>query len=349
MSSSVQKALIRKAEVVADSGFTKNLLFWYSKNKESHPWREYWKQYKSPYHVWVSEIMLQQTLIKVVTPLYVRFIKKFPNLQSLAAAETKDLQQAVKGLGYYNRFDRLHKAAKFLCGQGESLVWPNTFESWKKIPGVGDYTASALSSICFNEAAAVVDGNVERVFSRIFCITEEINSYAMKKNLRQVGQTLLCVKNPGDFNQALMELGQKVCLKAKPLCHLCPVAKNCKALAKNKTEELPVVIKNKKSVAVQLKALVIEKKGKIFLEQRDKSSKFLKNRLGFPLVESKQKPKQVLGSFSHQITHHKISVDVVKSLKTPENGLWVSKETLASHLIASLDNKVLKALERANS
>ena len=124
--------------------------------------------------------------------------------------------------------------------------------------------------------------------------------------------------------------------------------KTAKLLQKNKAEELPVVIKNKKSVAVQLKALVIEKKGKVFLEQRDKSSKFLKNRLGFPLVESNQKPKQILGSFSHQITHHKIKVDVVRSSKNPENGLWVSKESLASNLIASLDTKILKALEKAN-
>ena len=295
--SKIRKRLLQEAENVASKNFSKRILCWYLKNREKHPWRIYWEQHQTPYHVWVSEIMLQQTLIKVVTPLYIAFIKKFPDLAALAQAEKKDLQQAVKGLGYYNRFDRLHKAAKFLCEQQGVPMWPATYEEWKKIPGVGDYTASALSSICLNEESAVVDGNVERVLSRIFLIKEEINSYAMKKTLKAVSQVLISSKNPGDYNQGIMELGQKTCLKAKPLCTICPVKSFCKAYAKGQTNKVPVVVQNKKTVDISMTALVVQKRGKILLSHRGENSRFLKNRTGFPLLESAKKKELPLEAF----------------------------------------------------
>lgn len=350
-----KEKLFKNSCSLKNKGFSQELLTWYQISKEDHPWRAFWQKHKSPYHVWVSEIMLQQTLIKVVVPLYIKFIKKFPNLRSLAQAETRDLQQAVKGLGYYNRFDRLHKAAKYLCEQGSRVVWPSTHAAWKKIPGVGEYTASALSSICFDEKKAVVDGNVERVLSRLFLITDTINSYSMKKTLQELSQNLITEEEPGDYNQGIMELGQKVCLKSKPLCGSCPVSVHCVAFKKKLTHTVPVVVKAKKSVEVHLKALVTVRKNKIFLANRENGSRFLKNRMGFPLEELKKtekKSEKLIGSFSHSITHHKIRVDIVKSSVSSlkkQQGLWVEAKDLESCLISSLDGKILKFMRRDES
>ena len=340
--------LLKQGPVLKKTGFSKNLLNWYQENKESHPWRTFWLKHKSPYHVWVSEIMLQQTLIKVVIPLYLKFFKKFPKIQDLANAESKELQQAVKGLGYYNRFDRLHKAAQYLCEKKLPVEWPDSYEAWKKIPGVGEYTASALSSICLDEVKAVVDGNVERVLSRLFLIREEINTYSMKKILGELSQTLILEESPGDYNQGIMELGQKICLKSKPLCSSCPVSSYCLAYKKKATDSVPVVLKNKKSVEINITALIAVKKGKVFLTKRGEKSRFLKNRVGFPLLEIK-KTGPSLGSFSHSITHHKIRVRVVKSSAQglPKNleGIWVEKSELENNLMSSLDSKILNCFQ----
>ena len=154
--------------------FTKRLVSWYQENKRDLPWRLRWRKNQDPYEVWVSEIMLQQTVIKAVIPAYERFLKCFPDVHSLANANEDDVRLASRGLGYYRRFKLMHQGAKYLSLNPEKL-WPQTFAQWKEISGIGDYTAAAISSICFDDCSPVVDGNVERVFCRLFDIRLEPN------------------------------------------------------------------------------------------------------------------------------------------------------------------------------
>ena len=351
--SSALPQLEKRAKSQKFKSFSRNLLSWYRDVKAPHPWRLFWEEHRDPYHVWVSEVMLQQTLIKVVTPLYIRFIKRFPTAYDLSRAKEEDLRPYVKGLGYYSRFDRLHRAVKLLCEEGPDFSWPQDHKEWKKLPGVGEYTASAISSIAFSEVKAVVDGNVERVFSRIFSIREPINSPRMKKDLQAVGELLICKESPGDYNQALMELGQTHCSKAEPSCLLCPVKSVCQAKKDKVQSDLPLVIKNDKKVELDLYALIVKKKGKVFLSKREVSSPFLKNRPGFPLfkkLEKKPLKKDILGSLKHTITHHKITLHVVsaeeKHLAESDKGQWISPKKLSENLMTSLDMKAYKILIR---
>lgn len=334
--------------------FSKKLLAWYKRGKARHPWRLLWEKHGDPYHVWVSEIMLQQTVIKAVTPLYIAFMEKFPTVFDLAEASEEELRASVKGLGYYSRFDRLHRAAKELCDGKDSFEWPETFSDWKKLPGIGDYTASAISSIAFDVVQVVVDGNVERVFSRLFEIYEPINSPAMKKSLKELGQALICHENPGDFNQALMELGQTHCAKTKPSCETCPVKSSCLAFKKGVQASLPNVLKREEKVDVDLYLYVLKKKNQIFLSKREGKTPFLKNRPGFPLLrdlEKKPFKKDILASYKHTITKHNIKTHVVlgdEKLAKKEEGFWVKEKDLADALMTSLDMKAFKILEKQN-
>ena len=341
---------LKFAQGSAFEDFSTKLLAWYKKEKASHPWRLLWEKHKDPYHVWVSEIMLQQTVIKAVTPLYVEFIKKFPTVFDLAKAKEESLRTAVKGLGYYSRFDRLHRAAKDLCAKKDFFEWPQTFLEWKKLPGVGDYTASAISSIAFNEVKAVVDGNVERVFSRLFEIYEPINSAPMKKSLQEISESLICKKNPGDYNQAIMELGQTHCSKNNPSCKSCPVSFSCISFKKNTQNSLPNVLKREEKVDVDLYLFVIQKKNKFFLSKREGATPFLKNRPGFFLLrdlEKKPLKKEICGVYKHTITKHNIKVHVVlgsEEMIKKEKGIWVEAKKLQDALMTSLDLKALKVL-----
>ena len=347
----LQKSL-KQAKSSKFKNFSTDLLFWYDEVKVSHPWREFWEEHQDPYHVWVSEVMLQQTLIRVVTPIYVRFIKKFPTARSLADAKEEEIRAYVKGLGYYSRFDRLHRAVKILCEASTPLSWPNGFSEWKKLPGIGDYTASAITSIAFNEVRAVLDGNVERVLSRLFMISEPINSPSMKKDLQKICDVLVSTDRPGDYNQALMELGQTHCSKSEPSCESCPVSSCCLARRKNVQNTLPNIVKRKAREDLDLFALVVKKRGKIFLSNREGDSPFLKNRPGFPLLKNlKKKPlkKDLIGTYKHSITHHNIKVHVISceesSLSKKEEGVWVGMKDLESKLMTSLDMKAFKQIE----
>ena len=155
-----------------------------SKNKRSLPWREMFAQHASPYHVWVSEIMLQQTVIKAVIPKYLSFFERFPTVFDLAAAQEEDVRLACQGLGYYRRFKLMHNCAKKLCENKneKNFVWPGSYKEWLSYPGIGTYTASAISSICLSEAQMVVDGNVERLMCRLHDIRLEPNLAPLKKN-----------------------------------------------------------------------------------------------------------------------------------------------------------------------
>jgi len=261
--------------------FSKILTNWYSVNKRNLPWRET----KNPYNIWLSEIILQQTQVKQGLPYYENFVNKFPTVNDLANANETDVLKLWQGLGYYSRARNLHFSAKHIShdlgGQ-----FPKTYKELIKLKGVGDYTASAIASICYNEPTAVVDGNVYRVLSRYFNITSPINSTKGIKEFKILAQELLPKINIGDYNQAIMEFGAVQCKPASPNCHDCPLQKNCKAFYLNKTSVLPIKLKKTKVSKKYFNFLVLlSNDGKTILEQRTQKG-IWQNLYQFPLEES---------------------------------------------------------------
>lgn len=208
------------------------LLAWYDANKRDLPWRGA----REAYRVWVSEIMLQQTRAETVTGYYARFLARFPTVEALAAADEADVLKAWEGLGYYSRARNLHACAKAVCARGG---FPETAAELRKLPGVGAYTAGAVASIAFGERAPAVDGNVLRVAARVFGIREDIGAPSVRRNLVSRVADLIPGDRPGDFNQALMELGATLC-KPAPLCDKCPVRAFCDATDAGDADALPV-------------------------------------------------------------------------------------------------------------
>ncbi len=205
--------------------FRRDLLAWYRANRRQLAWR----QSRDPYHIWISEIMLQQTRVDQMGVYFTRFLQAFPTVFDLAAASEDQVLKAWEGLGYYARARNLHKAAKQIAAQGGQL--PDTYEGLLELPGVGPYTAAAVSSIAFDRDHPVLDGNVERVLCRLLRIEEDPRKGAVKATLIAAGEKLLAPGQAGDFNQAMMELGARVCTPAKPRCGECPVAAACRAFA----------------------------------------------------------------------------------------------------------------------
>ncbi|HHL72089.1 MAG TPA: A/G-specific adenine glycosylase, partial [Bacteroidetes bacterium] len=198
----------------------RKLLAWYNEEKRDLPWR----RISDPYAIWVSEVMLQQTQTVKVLDYFSRFIARFPTVTSLAAAESDEVLKMWEGLGYYARARNLHKAAQYIVEHLGGRI-PDTRETLQKIPGIGAYTAAAVASIAFGEPCAVVDGNVIRVLSRLFAFAESPRSTGAKKFFQHKADELLAPDSPGDFNQALMELGATLCTPRKPGCLLCPLQK----------------------------------------------------------------------------------------------------------------------------
>ena len=208
--------------------FVAQLLQWYNEHKRNLPWR----MSPKPYNVWLSEIILQQTRVSQGLPYYQRFVEKYPTVQELAAAPPQEVMRLWQGLGYYSRARNLHACAKKICDEHRG-IFPTTFEALKKLPGIGDYTAAAIASICFKQAVAVVDGNVYRVMARVFGIDTDINSPKAKKEFFELANTLIHPEKPDDYNQAVMEFGALHCTPQNPKCTTCPVSKICVAKQKD--------------------------------------------------------------------------------------------------------------------
>jgi len=260
--------------------FSKQLTYWYLHNKRDLPWRAT----ANPYTIWLSEIILQQTRVDQGMSYYFKFIKNFPTVFDLAAASEEQVLKLWQGLGYYSRARNLHFSAKYIVDElhGE---FPSTYKELLKLKGVGDYTASAIASICFNEPTAVVDGNVYRVLARYFGIDFTINSSAGIKIFKQLAQELIDDKNPGTHNQAIMEFGALMCKPSNPDCGICPLNSSCFALSKNRIKELPVKEKKAKIKTRHFNYLVIQ--------SSDKKTKIVKRETGiwrnlyeFPLIET---------------------------------------------------------------
>ncbi|EDM45641.1 A/G-specific adenine glycosylase [unidentified eubacterium SCB49] len=265
-----------------NSQFSKTLITWYLHSKRNLPWRSV----SNPYFIWLSEIILQQTRVAQGTPYYFKFISAFPNVKDLAEADEETVLKLWQGLGYYSRARNLHAAAKYIMTDLNG-VFPTTFSEILKLKGVGDYTASAIASICFNEPTAVVDGNVYRVLSRYYGIATPINSTPGIKEFKLLAQKLIDASQPGTHNQAMMEFGAMHCLPKNPDCINCVFNATCVAYQKDKLGELPVKLKKTKVKHRYFNFLVVlSSERKTLLNQR-KGKGIWQNLYEFPLVETK--------------------------------------------------------------
>lgn len=218
--------------------FSKRLITWYLKNKRDLPWRNT----IDPYKIWLSEIMLQQTRVAQGLPYYLKFVAEFPSVNHLAEASEEQVLKLWQGLGYYSRARNLHATAKYVTYELDS-VFPDNYAELKKLKGVGDYTASAIASICYNEPKAVLDGNVFRVLARLYGIDTPINTPEGGKLFSKLSQELIDVQRPDIHNQAIMEFGATHCSPKKPSCESCVFNVNCIALKNNEVGSLPVKLK----------------------------------------------------------------------------------------------------------
>lgn len=304
--------------------FQSKLLNWYKKSHRKLPWRET----ENPYYIWVSEVMLQQTQVETVKPYYEKFIQRFPTVWALAKADLQQVLKTWEGLGYYSRARNLHRAAKIFVKEYSGKI-PESYLQFRQFPGVGDYIAAAVQSIAFHHPYAVVDGNVKRVLARIFAINAPVNDTKSNKVFQKKASEILDEKNPGIFNQAVMELGALVCRPKNPLCAKCPISEYCGAFQSNSTDKYPVRKKRKPVPQYHAAIGVIKKNGRVLITKR-KEIGLLGGLWEFPggkildgetaqqacireikeEVNLKIKVKDYLTQVKHAYTHFKIVLDV---------------------------------------
>ena len=232
--------------------FRKKLLAWFASSRRDLPWR----RSKDPYRIWLSEIMLQQTRVATVVPFYQRFLEHFPTVQALARASEEEVLRFWAGLGYYSRARNLQKAAQQIVAQHHSR-FPHTKQEALQLAGIGDYTAAAVLSIAYRRRLAVLDGNVARVLARLGAIRGDLRANGRWSELQSIANQLLSPQSPGDWNEAVMELGATICTPHSPQCLLCPVAEFCEARKLGQTGAIPEKRRKRTAVAVTLAALVL--------------------------------------------------------------------------------------------
>ena len=263
--------------------FKNKLTNWYSINKRNLPWRNT----RNPYYIWLSEIILQQTQVKQGLPYYEAFVKAYPTIFDLANASEQAILKLWQGLGYYSRARNLHATAKHIAFElnGE---FPDNYKDLITLKGIGDYTASAIASIAFDEVAAVVDGNVYRVLARYFGIDTPINSTAGIKEFKALASSLIDKEQPATFNQAIMEFGATQCKPKNPYCIVCPLNESCVALQKNLINDLPVKLKKTKITIKYFNFLVCIDKNKNTMLEKRTGKGIWQNLYQFPLIESEK-------------------------------------------------------------
>lgn len=297
--------------------FSNQLILWYLENKRDLPWRNT----TDPYHIWLSEIMLQQTRVAQGLPYFLAFIDSFSTIHDLANANEEKVLKLWQGLGYYSRARNLHFTAKYISEElkGE---FPNNYKDLLKLKGIGEYTAAAIASFSFNECVPVVDGNVYRVLSRYFAIETDIASSGAKKEFTSLASELIDKKRPALFNQAIMEFGALQCIPKNPDCTICPLNNSCLGLAKKKTNELPIKLKKTKISNRHFNYI-------LFIDQNNKSQINKRTQKGiwhnlyeFPVIETNNKSdiKEIkakiqtmhpeassINIIEHETTTHKLS------------------------------------------
>lgn len=266
----------------------KALLDWYLENKRMLPWRES----KNPYYIWISEIMLQQTRIEAVKEYFVRFISQIPNISALAAVDEEKLLKLWEGLGYYNRARNLKRAAIQIMEEYEGVM-PKSGRQLLALPGIGHYTAGAIASIAYNEPEPAVDGNVLRVFKRLDGSYDDIIRQKVKTELEERIRNIIPKDRPGDFNEAVMELGEVICIpNGRPFCEKCPIQKECVAYRENRMLEIPVK-PTKKSRKIQEKTvLLLEYQKKIAIRKRKKTG-LLSGMWEYPNMDGAWKKEEI--------------------------------------------------------
>ena len=323
-----------------DQIITNKILNWYDIHKRSLPWRSRVSSKKKQYYTLVSEFMLQQTQVATVIPYFNRFIKNIPDLETLASFEDRKLIKLWEGLGYYSRVRNLKKAAQVVIKNFKKKI-PDNYLDLKSLPGIGDYTASAISAIAFNKPIVPLDGNVERVLKRYLYLKSE--SQIQKKNLIKSKKVLGTSSRSSDYAQALMELGALICKPNNPICEKCPISKNCKSFIK-KDFVLTKIKKNKKDKYFLLK--VYKKNNKYLLIKNNKFN-FLKNLNIFPMQEL-IKPKNFNQNLNFKMSNMnmKIKIQNDKIIKPIPFSYWIDPEKLKNYTLPTFTKKIFTYLEK---
>jgi A/G-specific adenine glycosylase len=319
--------------------FRRSLLHWYETRKRDLPWRSR----KDFYSVWISEIMLQQTRAAAVIPYYLNFLERFPSVEALAAADEPDVLNAWSGLGYYSRARNLQRAAQFIASTGV----PANHAEILALPGVGPYTAAAVASIALDLPHAAVDGNVLRVISRLTNDASDITPGRVRARYTGIAGELLDPKRPGDFNQALMELGATVCVPRAPDCRACPVAKLCAAREAGTERQLPIRRPKPEATRVPLDLVLLRRNGKIYLVQRAAREARLAGFWELPDKSSVPCEKSLeLYRFCHRIVNNIFEVTIWKSTASkPTGGRWVGLDRLREIPLTTITKKALTAVK----
>ncbi len=347
--------------------FRKRLLVWFNMNQRKLPWRET----KDHFYIWVSEVMLQQTQVKKVLEYFNNFIVRFPDVHTLSNADLQEVLKAWEGMGYYARARNLHRAARIIVAEKGGHI-PKSYSDFRKLPGVGDYIAAAVLSQAFNALYAVVDGNVKRVLSRLFLINDPVSSSSAKTIFKEHANLLLDKKQPGLFNQAMMELGALICRPKKPNCNDCPISSFCQAYKTNQQMKFPETMQSKNRPKFHIVVGIVHKDGHILITQR-KTDGLLGGLWEFPggrvnngeiseqacIKKIKEKVDltiKVDGFFtqvSHAYTHFKITLDVFLcryqsgriKLNGPINYRWISVEEIDNFPFHAANHKFIPLLK----
>jgi A/G-specific adenine glycosylase len=344
------------------------LLEWYHANKRTLPWRGH----PSAYAVWVSEIMLQQTRVEAVIPYFAKWMRLFPTVQSLANASERDVLNAWEGLGYYSRARNLHKAAKIVVDQYNGDI-PRDLDELRKLPGIGRYTLSAIASIAFGMDIAALDGNIKRVYARIFDLEVPVDSANGEKILWELADKNLPKGHAGDYNQALMDLGATICVPKNPRCLICPVMKICRARQRGTQNQRPIKTPKKDVPHYVHAAAVVVQRGRVLLSQRPSEGllggmwEFPNGRIeGDPAAELpkvlrraydirlkvKRGPstgkKEPLAIVEHGYSHFSVTVHAFLSelISLPEetNLRWVSLNKLDEYPMGRIDRQIARMI-----
>ncbi len=346
----------------------KELLAWYRRNKRSLPWRET----SDPYRIWISEVMLQQTQVDTVIPYYMHWMSRFPDLVSLAAAQEQDVLQVWEGLGYYSRARNILRCAKVLISEHGGQL-PRDVSQLEALPGIGTYMVGAIVSIAFGIKAPALDGNLKRVLARLSEFSLAINEEKNAAFLRELLVEILPEKDPGDVNQAFMDLGATICLPRNPQCANCPLRTECSAFQKNLQNDLPVKAKKPPVPHYQVSAAVIIKEDKTLIDLRNANGllgglwefpggkvetgetlpealiRELREELGVEVAVG-----EALGIYRHAYTHFKVTVNSFratiiegepKALQS-EQVAWVEVKRLGDYPMGKVDRMIARELQK---
>jgi A/G-specific adenine glycosylase len=323
-----------------DPTITNKILKWYDLNKRSLPWRKKVSQEKKEYYTLISEFMLQQTQVATVIPYFQRFIKSIPNIEKLSKFNDEKLIKLWEGLGYYSRVRNLKKTAQIVVKDFDKRL-PQSFTDLKSLPGIGDYTASAISAIAFNKPLIPLDGNIERVLKRLLYLKKQ--NQIKKENLQKYKKVFgISVNRSSDYAQALMELGALICKPVNPLCKQCPILKKCESF-RNQDFELVKIKKKDKQTFYKLN--VYKKNDQYLLIKNDKF-KFLKNFDIFPMDELIS-PKNFNKDLNFKISNMNMNIKIEYKNKFNSDGKvhWIDPKKLQKYTLPTFTKKIVKFLE----